>query len=131
MNQLCVRNVRAGMRRHLAVLATCIATLGLLLGVDAVTGSASAPKTQPKVATIVISNFTYTGTLTVHPGVKVRVENHDPTSHTATNPRNKFDTGTIPSGKARSFIAPTKVGNYQIRCNFHSFMKGTLHVVAP
>lgn len=119
------------MRRHLAIVATCIATLGLLLGVDAVTGSASAPTATPKVATIVISNFTYTGTLTVHPGVRVRVENHDTTTHTATNPARHFNTGPIPPGGARAFTAPTVVGDYSIRCNFHSFMRGHLHVVAP
>jgi plastocyanin len=117
------------MRRYLAILATCIATLALLIGVDAVTGTAAAPP-APKIATIVISNFTYSGTLTVPPGARVRVENHDSFSHTLTNNGNKFDTGVIPAGKARAFIAPRKVGNFKFHCNIHSSMMGTLHVRA-
>jgi plastocyanin len=119
------------MRRHLAIIATCIATFGLLLGLNAVTGSASTPAAKPKVATIVISNFTYTGTLTVHAGVRVRVENHDTTSHTATNPGGHFNTGTITPGGFKTFTAPSTVGTYLLRCMFHSFMKGKLHVIAP
>jgi plastocyanin len=116
------------MRRYLAIFAACIATLALLIGVDAVTGSAAAP--TPKIPTIVISNFTYSGALTVKPGVKVRVENHDSFSHTLTNNGGVFDTGIIPGGKVRSIIAPKRVGNFKFHCNIHSTMTGVLHVVA-
>lgn len=117
------------MRRYLAVLVTSALALAVLLVVNSVAADSATP--TPKVATIVIQNFTYTGQLTVHPNQRVRVENHDTTSHTATNPGNVFNTGTIPPSGARGFYAPKRVGNFKIRCLFHSFMAGTLHVVAP
>ena len=117
------------MRRYLAIFATCIATLGLLIGVDAVTGTAAAPPAKV-VPTIVISGFQFSGALTVKPGVRVRVENHDSFTHTLTSNAHKFNTGMIPGGKARPFTAPTVVGDYPFHCNIHSTMTGTLHVRA-
>jgi plastocyanin len=117
------------MRRYLAIFAACIATLGLLVGVDAVTGSAATPATVA-VPTIVISNFQFSGALTVAPGVRVRVENHDSFTHTLTSNAKKFNTGMIPGGKARPFTAPTTVGDYPFHCNIHSTMMGVLHVRA-
>ena len=117
------------MRRYLAIFATCIATLGLLLGVDAVTGTAATPA-KAALPTIVISNFQFSGALTVKPGDKVRVENHDSFSHTLTSNGMKFNTGVIPPGTARPFTAPGNVGNYGFHCNIHTTMTGTLHVRA-
>lgn len=119
------------MRRYLALFATCIATLGLLVAVDTVSGNAAAPQSTKSPAVITITNFTYTGQLTVTPGQTVKVVNGDGFSHTATNPLGKFDTGTIPSGTFKTFIAPKKPGRYGIKCNFHASMKGTLRVMKP
>jgi plastocyanin len=104
-------------------------TLIGLLTVNAVAAD-SAPPTK-LVPVITISNFQYTGALTVRPGQTVKVTNADGTNHTFSNPKNKFDTGTIAPGTSKKFVAPRRVGNYKVICHFHSFMAGTLHVVAP
>jgi plastocyanin len=79
---------------------------------------------------IVISGFTYSGTLTVKPGQKVTVTNQDSVMHTLTDKKSHlFDTGDIAAGGGKgTFIAPTKPGSYPFGCAIHPDMQGTLIV---
>ncbi|WP_225447050.1 cupredoxin domain-containing protein [Streptacidiphilus sp. PB12-B1b] len=79
---------------------------------------------------IVISNFAYTPMdLTVSPGQKVTVVNHDSTAHTLTAATGgAFDTGSIAPGASGSFTAPAKPGSYRYICSIHQFMHGTVTV---
>ncbi|QMU73827.1 hypothetical protein GXP74_15155 [Streptacidiphilus sp. P02-A3a] len=79
---------------------------------------------------IVISNFAFSPMdLTVSPGQKVTVVNHDSTAHTVTaSAGNAFDTGDIAPGRSGTFTAPTKPGSYHYLCSIHQFMQGTVTV---
>jgi len=79
---------------------------------------------------IVISNFAFSPmNLTVSPGQKVTVVNHDSTAHTLTaSTGNAFNTGTIGPGASGTFTAPTKPGSYPYICSIHQFMHGTVTV---
>ncbi|MEZ0089177.1 cupredoxin domain-containing protein [Streptacidiphilus sp. EB129] len=81
-------------------------------------------------AQIVISNFAFQPTvLTVSPGQKVTVVNHDSTTHTVTSTTaGAFDTGRVDAGAGRTFTAPTKPGSYPYICTIHPFMHGMLTV---
>jgi plastocyanin len=96
------------------------------------TTSSSPSATSPAPAAsggIVISNFIYTGTLTVKPGEKVNVTNKDAKPHTVTDKAGKFDSGNIPAdGGTGTFTAPTAPGTYNLICKYHPRMAGKLTV---
>jgi plastocyanin len=81
---------------------------------------------------ITISNFAYSGTLTVKAGQKVTVTNKDSMAHTLTDKATKkFDTGNIPAnGGTGTFTAPSTPGTYKFGCTYHPNMAGTLTVTA-
>ena len=118
------------MKRLVSVLATTAATAGVLLAVDSAADSAppAGAKAQP---VITISGFAFSGKLTVRPGVTVKVVNNDAVAHTFSNPKGRFDTGTIPAHSSKTFVAPRRVADYQARCNIHTTMTTVLHVKAP
>jgi plastocyanin len=103
-------------------------------GTHAPTGPAAsgpAGATQPASGpTITISNFGYTGALTVTPGATVTVVNRDSVAHTLTDKQtHAFDTGNIAgSGGTGTFTAPTKPGSYPFGCTYHPEMSGVLTV---
>ncbi|WP_255431312.1 cupredoxin domain-containing protein [Streptacidiphilus sp. PB12-B1b] len=75
-----------------------------------------------------ISNFAFhPAALTVKPGEKVTVVNHDSTAHTVTD-GSVFNTGDVNSGATVTFTAPAKAGSYPYICTIHQFMHGTLNV---
>jgi plastocyanin len=96
------------------------------------TPAASSSTPAASGPTITISNFSYTGTLTVKAGTKITVVNMDSAAHTLTDKKSgKFDTGTVAgSGGTATFIAPNTPGTYQFGCSFHPAMAGTL-IVTP
>jgi plastocyanin len=105
-----------------------------LLGVGLVGGgaeaeAAAAPAAKPKPALIVISNFEFTGQLTVLPGETITVKNADLAPHTLTAVDGSFTTAVIQPGKSATLKAPKKVGAYAITCKIHPHMTGTLTVV--
>lgn len=80
-------------------------------------------------ASLTISNFTFTpASLTVRPGARITVANHDTTAHTTTADNGQsFDTGDIDPGSSAS-LALSKSGTYRYHCSIHPFMHGTLVV---
>ena len=65
---------------------------------------------------------------TVAPGTTVTVTNKDGLNHTLTSKAGGFDTGDIPGGPSKTFIAPKKAGSYSYICMIHQYMTGTLVV---
>jgi plastocyanin len=98
--------------------------------------SAAPPATSTSAAAtaggITISNFAYSGTMTVKAGEKVTVTNNDTVAHTLTDKAtHKFDTGNIAgNGGTGTFTAPSKPGTYKFGCTYHPNMAGTLTVTA-
>jgi plastocyanin len=98
------------------------------------TAASVAPSTssavKPGHAGITISNFAYSGTMTVQAGQKVTVTNNDSTAHTLTDKKTHlFDTGNIAAnGGTGTFTAPKKPGTYPFGCTYHPQMAGTLIV---
>jgi plastocyanin len=109
----------AGAAALLILLAACGSSSGL------------AKTTSPTSGGILISNSTYSGSMTVKPGQKVTVTNMDPTPHTLTNKRTAlFSTGTIKGGGGTgTFTAPLTPGSYEFWCILHPAKEhGTLIV---
>lgn len=115
------------------VLAACSSSGGGSNGHTSAPAAASPPASSAAAtgsATITISNFAYSGTLTVTAGEKVTVVDKDSAAHTLTSKGSpKFDTGNVAgSGGTGTFIAPSTPGKYQFGCTYHANMAGTLTV---
>ncbi len=132
------------MRRHIAFVATT-AVAALLLASCSSSGATKTPTATTPAATasstagsgtaasaphITITNFAYSGDLSVKAGAKVTVTNNDSVAHTLTDKVNhKFDTGNIAgSGGTSTFTAPSVPGAYKFGCTYHPNMAGTLTV---
>ncbi len=75
-----------------------------------------------------ISDFKFTpGTLTIHAGDTVTWTNAGPSAHTATG--SGFDTGVLAKGASASHTFTT-AGTFPYVCTLHSFMHGTVVVLA-
>lgn len=101
-------------------------------GSSTATGPPAAGSSPGTTASIVISGFAFSGTMTVKPGQKVTVTNKDSVAHTLTDKQtHKFDTGNISgNGGTGTFTAPTTPGSYPFGCTYHPDMHGTLVVQA-
>jgi plastocyanin len=80
-------------------------------------------------AEIEIEGFQYTAPASVPPGATIKVVNKDSTAHTVTSAKDKsqFDSEVEGNGTS-TFTAPSTPGTYDIACNFHPNMHGTLVV---
>jgi len=78
-------------------------------------------------ARIVIADFGFSA-VTTAPGATVTVVNNDQVAHSVTDPAGLFDTGIIPPGEQRTFIAPGAPGSYAYLCSVHPSMTGSLTV---
>lgn len=90
-------------------------------------GNDSGGGGQAQGATLTISDFNFTA-VTVSPGATVAVENQDDFPHTVTADDGSFDTGNIDSSGSTTFQAPDTPGTYEITCNIHPQMSGTVTV---
>jgi hypothetical protein len=104
--------------RPLRLLAAVLLAIGLVTGCSR---SSDGP-------VITIKESTFTGDLTVAPGVTVTVRNEDTVAHTLTAADETFSTGTIDPGKSGTFVAPSGIGAHAIGCRQHPRMVGTLTV---
>lgn len=75
-----------------------------------------------------IKDFTLP-TLTVAAGATVTITNADSAPHTFSAKDGSFGTEQIDGGGTGEFTAPATVGTYDVFCEVHSSMTGTLTVV--
>jgi plastocyanin len=97
---------------------------------SAATSSAPGSSAAATSGGITISNFAFSGQLSVKAGATVTVVNNDSVAHTLTDKATHlFDTGNLPAGGGKgTFKAPTKPGKYPFGCTYHPNMTGTLTV---
>jgi plastocyanin len=114
----------------LVICALGAAVTGALLALPAATPALStrAPASVPPGApTVQIADFRFA--LTRAPaGASVAVLNTDAEAHTLTAGDGAFGTGVLEGGAAGSFTAPGVPGTYEIVCEIHPSMTGTLVV---
>lgn len=109
-------------------LISAAAILSLVLcgtGAGAAAG-ASAPKPITHAVAIDGTSF-QPAMLTVHLGDTIVWTNKDPFPHTVTSKAGGFESGAITPGKSWK-ITPTKKGDFDYICSFHTTMKATLRV---
>lgn len=96
---------------------------------NATASGSSQSKTDSGPGSLSIADFKFApASLTVSPGTRITVANHDSTAHTATADNGQsFDTGNIDPGSSASITLP-KPGTYKYHCSIHPFMHGTLVV---
>ena len=82
---------------------------------------------RPRGAAITITNFVFTGPLTVPAGTSISVTNSDSADHTVTADDGTFDV-KVPAGQTVKFTAPMKTGSFAYHCTIHPSMHGTLIV---
>jgi plastocyanin len=79
-------------------------------------------------ASIMIMDFTFSGTTHVAAGTKITIMNMDTEAHTVTaDSGNAFDVKIDP-GATVTLTAPSKPGTYAYHCRYHANMHGTLRV---
>lgn len=97
-----------------------------------VASDSSSPTSQPTEITdkrfdIKSSAFTPIS-LTVGVGEVIMVNNNDTVGHSLTADDGSFDTGVLQAGETKTFVAPTKAGEYTFHCTLHPTMQGVLVV---
>jgi plastocyanin len=75
---------------------------------------------------LTISGFAFSE-LSVSAGEEVTVQNDDPSEHTVNVNGTDIDV-TVPASGDATFTAPTKAGDYELTCDFHATMQGSLTV---
>jgi plastocyanin len=92
--------------------------------------AASAPATPAPAAagTITITNFVFSGPLTVPAGATVAVTNTDSVDHTVTSDGLSQFNVQAPAGQTVMFQAPSAPGSYPFHCSIHPQMHGMLIV---
>ena len=81
---------------------------------------------ETDAATLTISGFAFSE-LSVKAGTKVTVTNEDSSDHTVTVKGTSTDVN-VPAGGTATFNAPDQPGSYDLSCDFHPAMSGTLTV---
>jgi plastocyanin len=114
----------------LVICALGAAVTGALLALPAATPALSTPVPASLPAgapTVQIADFRFA--LTRAPaGATVAVVNDDAVPHTLTARTRAFGTGVLDGGAAGSFTSPEAPGTYEIVCEIHPSMTGTLVV---
>lgn len=79
-------------------------------------------------AKVMLVGFAFTPSdIEATPGEVFTVSNDDPSPHTFTLPGTTVNV-EVPSGSSATVTAPTEAGTYQLICEFHGPMTGTLTV---
>ncbi|MCZ3387595.1 MAG: cupredoxin domain-containing protein [Actinomycetia bacterium] len=87
--------------------------------------SSGKPSTSA-AADLTISGFAFSE-LSVTAGTKITVTNEDTSDHTVTVKGTSTDVN-VPAGGTATFDAPDQPGSYDLTCDFHPAMSGTLMV---
>ena len=88
--------------------------------------SAPSQSTTAAGPTLTIASFKFSA-LTVPAGAEVTVKNQDSATHTVKVKGTDVDVN-VPGGGQATFTAPAKAGTYDLTCDFHASMHGTLTV---
>ena len=113
------------MRRVLAPAAVLVAFViaGLL-------GSATVVAADKPAATVNMNGSTFSPeSVTITEGQSVQFINDDDLAHTVTATDKSFDSGNIDTHKSWTYTFK-KAGTYVYGCNYHSWMHGTVKVLA-
>lgn len=78
-------------------------------------------------ADLTISDFAFSGG-TFEAGQTITVANNDGAPHTVTASDGSFNTGNIAGGESGELTLPSEPGSYEIFCEVHPTMAGTLTV---
>jgi len=110
-------------------LAVCLGavTLAVVAAVADLGAGASPATVYGGTPTLAIQDFAFSPAL-VSPGAAVIVRNIDAAPHTVTADDGSFDSDIVEAGTDGSFTAPDEPGDYEIHCNVHPNMVGTLVV---
>jgi plastocyanin len=117
--------------------ALTVSALVLIAGCGSTTNIGSAYNAKPAATkaatttggdTITIASFAFSDA-SVKPGATVTVKNTDSVGHTINVNGTKVDLN-LDGGASGTFTAPATPGTYQLTCDFHKSMRGTL-IVAP
>ena len=106
--------------------ATALAALAST-GCGSETPAAEPATSSDSSGGYVVKDYTF-APLTVAPGETVRVLDGDDEPHTLTAVDRSFDTGSFDKSEPGTFTAPSKPGTYDIFCEIHPSMRGTLTV---
>jgi plastocyanin len=94
----------------------------------AAASSAASVANGAGAATLTIAGFQFSP-LTVPAGANVTVSNTDAVAHTVTISSEGLDV-QVPANGTATFAAPSTAGTYDLTCDFHPTMKGTLVVTS-
>jgi len=90
--------------------------------------SAASPPSASAAAVVTIKDFKFTVPASVAPGSMLMVTNADTQSHTVTSKDGGFDVKVDGGGGTAMLSAPKTPGTYQLTCDFHANMSGSLVV---
>ena len=108
------------------VLLSTLGMVAALLSCGAAAGGQEKPK--PKVHTVTMAEMRFTPqALTVARGDIILFVNKDLVPHSATSPKEVFDSKTIEAGRTWRYV-PAERGVFPYVCTFHPTMTGTLRV---
>lgn len=90
--------------------------------------TAAGESTAPQLTSVTISNFAFSPKqLSVKVGTKVTWTNSDSVAHTVTSNDGFFESGTLSTGGAYSYVFPVP-GTYNYHCAIHPSMTATVVV---
>lgn len=132
---------RRAVRTHSLVAATFVATLACggpgagntpdATGPGSTGSSESSRSDQSQDAqrpVITIKGFAFITPSSVAPGEKVTIKNADAVTHTFTAHGDSGFDITVEAGQSVTFVPPHAAGRYDLLCNLHPSMSGTLTV---
>lgn len=83
---------------------------------------------EPKTVKVRITGMSLPD-IKAEPGATIKVVNDDAEPHTVTKGGGRVTTGDIPPGEFRTFVAPVRLGDYRVFCEYHKeMMSATLTV---
>lgn len=105
-------------------------TVGPSASADPSATPTAPPEAEP-THFITISDFAYSGDLTVPPGAVILVRNEDSAPHDVYARDGSFRSPLLGLNEEGVFTAPTEPGEYPITCSVHPSMDATLIVEVP
>jgi plastocyanin len=114
--------------RHLLTIAALVVSLGAAAAPPALSQHAAGPEAAAPIDAQIGFDAVAPQHLEVLQGDTVHWTNVSVRVHTVTADDGSFDTGTLDSGAAGTFTAPSTPGTYTFACAIHPSMTGALVV---